>query len=104
MPSNSATSSGLLAASAVVMGGNSSPCSGRLLSLALIGDGTNACTITIYDSPSAATGLVLAKLALAAGEAYVDAHLPGDGIVANSGLYASLSGTGAACIVGYNLS
>lgn len=104
MPSNSGTSSGLLAASQAVMGGNSSPCSGRLLSIHLIADGTNAATVTIYDNPSAASGLVLAKLSIPAGETYVDAHLPGDGMVANQGLYASLSGTGAACIVGYSLS
>ena len=98
MPSNSGTSSGLKSANAAIM-----PAAGRLLSVSIIGDGTNPCTLTIYDNPSAASGLVLAKVALAAGEAASGVHLPNDGMVANQGLYAVVSGTGAEYIIGYSL-
>jgi hypothetical protein len=95
---NPATSSGLQTSDAAIMNA-----AGRLLSIHLIADGTNAATVTIYDNASAASGLVLAKLAIPAGESYVDAHLPGEGVVANNGIYADVSGTGAAYIVGYSL-
>ena len=77
---------------------------GRLLSVHLITDGLAACTLTIYDNASAASGLVLAKLAVPIGVRYLEAGLPEEGIVANAGIYADVSGAGAEYIVSYTLS
>ncbi len=91
-----ATSSGLLTADTAVL---SAP--GRLLSVQLIADGTNAATLIIYDNTSAA-GTVLAKLSLAATGTYQDAHLPAEGFACNKGIYADVTGTGAAFIIGFS--
>lgn len=90
------TSSGLKSSSAVI-----SALPGRLTGLQVQTDGTNAATVTIYDSASAASGLVLAKFSVLGASLAGDAHLPEGGIVANQGIYASISGTGATCIVTY---
>lgn len=91
-----ADSSGLKTSDAAIM---ARP--GRLLGVELIGDGTNACNVIIYDHASAASGKVLAKLALpASGICYVDAQCD---VVCNNGIYADVTGTGAAYIVHYAL-
>lgn len=89
-----ATSSDLLSASAAIM-----VYPGRLMGLTVLTDGTNAATVTIYDNASAASGLVLAKLIVPGATSSVAQRLPDFGVVANNGIYASISGTGAACIV-----
>lgn len=92
-----ATSSGLLAADTAVRTQPS-----RLLGVSLIGDGTNACNVIIYDNASAASGTVLAKLSLpASGFPYIDMSAMAAGIVANNGLFADVTGTGAAFIIYY---
>jgi type II secretory pathway component PulL len=89
-----ASSSGLKAADATIYTG---PC--RLLGVELIGDGTNACNVILYDNTSAA-GTAVAKLALpASGITYCDAHIPVSGVSCDKGLYADVTGTGAGYIV-----
>lgn len=72
--------------------------SGYLCSLIAEADGTNAATITLYDNPSAASGTILAKIVVDAGATY-ESLSPMVPIVANSGIYVDISGTGAAAIV-----
>lgn len=98
MASIPATSSGLKSADAAI-----STISGRLLGLYLIADGTNAATLTVYDNASAASGTVLCKISIPAGQTYNDSHLPGEGVVVNNGIYADVSGTGAQYIVHYSI-
>lgn len=76
--------------------------SGRVTGLLLEGDGTNAASVVLYDGTSAA-GTILYKLLLKASsnDLCYPGVLPEDGIVFNNGLYADLTGTGAACIVHY---
>lgn len=65
----------------------------------LISDGTNTASITIYDNATAASGLVLAKISIAATTAaptYVTFNNP---VSANKGIFADVSGTGANYIV-----
>lgn len=93
---NPATSSGLKSTDSAIMA-----MPGRLLGVELIGDGTNACTVVLYDHASAASGTALVKLSLAAGGTFQDAHLPGEGLVCNNGIYADVTGTGANYIVHY---
>ena len=95
MSRNPSTSSGLKSASAVIMA-----IPGTLNGLQVIGDGTNAATVTIYDSSTASTsGLVLAKIVVDAGATYEELVIAESGIVANNGIYAVVSGTGAEYIV-----
>lgn len=98
MPFNPATSSGRKTADAAIA---ARPC--LLKSAILEGDGTNACTVILYDNASAASGTVLAKLLLqASGPMYVDFN-SNDGILASNGIYADVTGTGAAYVVHFSL-
>jgi hypothetical protein len=96
--SNPADSSGLLAASAVVM---ARP--GRLSGLIVLTDGTNAATVTVYDNATAASGKVLAKLIVAGASQSASLNLPSGRVTVDQGIYCSISGTGAAAIVHYEL-
>lgn len=91
---NPTTSSGLKNADAAIQAG-----AGRLRGVSLIGDGTNAASIVIYDNATAASGKALAKLSLKAGETYVSAVIPEEGVCVNAGIYADVTGTGAEYIV-----
>lgn len=88
------TSGDLITASAVV---SANP--GRLRGVQALADGTNAATIIIYDNATAASGRILAKIIVDATLTEAGAAIPSGGVVALNGLYASMSGTGAACIV-----
>ncbi len=91
------TSSGLKAADAII-----TAIGGYLHGVVLIPDGTNACTVIIYDNPAAAAGTVLAKLsipALTTAHQFITFNSP---VSANSGIYADVSGTGANYIVYYS--
>lgn len=94
----SATSSGLQNADAAIAARPA-----RLLGLQVVGDGTNAATVVVYDNASAASGTVLAKVVVDAG--LVEAHpaLPIGGVCANKGIYVDVTGTGAEYIVYYCL-
>lgn len=96
--SNASTSSGLKVASGAIM-----TMPGKLMGLQGLADNTNAATIIVYDSPDAASGVVLAKIVVDATTTYEDAHIPDGGIAANQGLYLSISGTGAEAVVWFQL-
>lgn len=94
--SEPSTSSGRQTASVAIM---AAP--GKLRGIMAEADGTNAATIIVYDNATAASGTILAKIVVDAGLTY-ECLLPPGGIVANAGLYLSLSGTGAAAVVLYD--
>lgn len=76
---------------------------GTLGGVILLGDGTNAATVRIYDNASAASGTSLAELVVAASttnrtETWM---APGGGVPASAGIYADLTGTGAVVYVYY---
>ena len=75
---------------------------GKLTGVILNADGSNSATAVLYDSKSAASGTVLARLQVPSGSAHLfeDFTLLG-GVVANNGIYLDISGTGASCIVYY---
>jgi hypothetical protein len=95
---NPAQSSGLRSADAAILAR-----SGRLLGVQLISDNTNAATVVLYDHASAASGTEIAKLTLKAGESSRDCTLPAEGIDCLNGIYADVTGTGAAYIVYYSV-
>jgi hypothetical protein len=88
------TASGRLDASAQVVGGVA-----YLTALTVLTDGTNAATVTLYDS-TAASGKIIAKLWVP-GAVYSDRMTWVFPVRANVGIYASISGTGANAIVEY---
>lgn len=94
------TSSGLKVADAQITSMDS-----QLFNVQLLGDGTNAATLTIYDSENSSISgkLVLAKLSLDAGLVQAETLNSEHGIVANRGIYCDVSGTGAEYIVHYCL-
>lgn len=88
-----AMSSGLLAVDTAICAAPA------ILDSIIVGaDNTNAATIIIYDNASAASGTVLAKIVVDATTTYAQ-FISVAGIVANNGLYADVSGTGAEFIV-----
>lgn len=94
---NSSQSSGLKSADTAIM---TQP--GKLTSLIVCADGTNAATAVLYDNASAASGTVLAKVIVDAGatQEHVSFDYPIDCL---QGIYLDISGTGAECIVHYQL-
>jgi hypothetical protein len=92
-----ANSSGLKSADAAIC---ARPC--ILKSVQVLADNTNAATVILYDSASAASGTVVAKVIVDATATYAD-FSSADGIVCNNGIYADVSGTGAEYIVHYEL-
>ncbi len=74
------------------------PC--LLKSVILEADGTNAASVILYDNASAAAGTVLAKVLIPAAGSYA-LFSSEDGVVALNGIYADVTGTGAAYIVHY---
>lgn len=76
---------------------------GKLRGIQVIADGTNAASVILYDSASAASGRVLARVDVDAGLVYQDAHIPDEGILCANGIYADVTGTGAQYIVWYSL-
>ncbi len=94
MSGTTCISSGLKTTSSQIYTGR-----GTLNALTVITDGTNAATVILYDGTSAA-GNELAKAVVpgANGGAIQTWNLA---IRCLTGIYASISGTGAACIVHY---
>lgn len=90
------TSSGLKSADAVISAATST-----LRGLTVIADGTNEATVILYDNASAASGTVLDKVIVDAGLTHVYVPYHG-GVVALNGIYADVTGTGAAYIVHYS--
>lgn len=76
---------------------------GYLHGITLENDGTNACSVIIYDNPTTAAGLILAKVMLPATSTVLTQHIQFvHPVSANKGIYADITGTGAACIIYYS--
>lgn len=88
----SSHSSGLQTSSGIVANGRN-----RINAITLVTDGTNAASILIYDN-TAASGTVVAKATASGAQNTVHVVFPNPVIVDN-GLYAAVTGTGAAYIV-----
>lgn len=96
MQARPATSSGVKTSSTVVL-----DAPGVLRGANLFGDGTNSCTLTIYDNNAAsATGLIVGYLQLQA-SGNVDELDGSYAIVCNKGAYAVLTGSGSPSFVVY---
>ena len=91
----SSRSSGLKTADAVIQTGRN-----RINAITLLGDGTNAASIVVYDNASAASGVVLAKVTALAADRFTHVLFENP-VVAENGLYADVSGTGAEYIIYY---
>lgn len=91
----SAVTSDLKSADAVIAVGRN-----RVNSITLLGDGTNAPTLTLYDNASAASGKVVAKIAGVATSTFLFINFTNPVAVEN-GIYADVAGTGANYIVTY---
>lgn len=89
----SSISSGLKTADAVIAAGKN-----RINAITLLGDGTNAASVILYDNATAASGTVLAKVTqLATGRlTHIIFENP---VIADNGIYADVTGTGAEYIV-----
>lgn len=92
---SSSRSSGLKNADAVISGGRN-----RINAITLLGDGTNAASLILYDNASAASGTVLAKVTQLA-TARLTHILFDNPVFAENGIYADVTGTGAEYIVYY---
>ena len=79
---------------------NTAICAGvnRINAVTLITDGTNAATVTVYDNPSAASGKVVAKATASGAQNTVQLKFTNP-VYCETGIYAVVSGTGAAYIV-----
>jgi len=91
----SSRSSGLKTVDAVIQTGRN-----RINAITLLGDGTNAASVIVYDNPSAASGVVLAKVTALAATRFTHVLFENP-VVAEDGIYADVSGTGAEYIVYY---
>lgn len=91
---NNSTSSGLLAASAAVATRPSA-----ITSVSLVGDGTNAATVIVYNN-TAASGTVVAKLSVSSGQPHAFAHFDNP-IDCSNGIYAAISGTGGGVVLSF---
>jgi len=92
-----ATSSGRKTADGVIC---ARPC--LLKAVILEGDGTNACNVIIYDNATTNSGNVIAKLLIQASGPQCIVFSESHGVEALNGLYADVTGTGAAYIVHYS--
>lgn len=76
---------------------------GYLHGIMLENDGTNACNVIIYDNATAASGLILAKVALPASSTILTQYVTfNNPVSANKGIFVDVTGTGAAYIVYYS--
>lgn len=92
---SSSRSSGLKNADAAISAGRN-----RINAITLLGDGTNAASLIIYDNASAASGTVLAKITQLA-TARLTHIIFENPVFAENGIYADVTGTGAEYIVYY---
>ena len=92
---SSSRSSGLKNADAAISAGRN-----RINAITLLGDGTNAASLIIYDNASAASGTVLAKVTQLA-TARLTHIIFENPVFAEKGIYADVTGTGAEYIVYY---
>lgn len=80
-------SSGTKSASGVILGAG-----GYLCSIDIDPPASGSATLIIYDNPSAASGTVLSRMTVQAGQNSINVNLNAPQI-ANSGIYAALTGT-----------
>ena len=92
---SSSRSSGLKNADAAISAGRN-----RINAITLLGDGTNAASLIVYDNASAASGTVLAKVTQLA-TARLTHIIFENPVFAENGIYADVTGTGAEYIVYY---
>ena len=83
------TTSGVIKASAGYLGG-----------IVVLTDGTNDATVILYDNASAGSGTKLLEVSVPGANNYGEIFPP-LAITFTNGCYASISGTGASCIVYY---
>ena len=95
-PHYQATSSGIKSADAII-----SSTGAYLVGVVLIPDGTNACSIVVYEG-TAASGVEVAKLALGVTQTAPQQLLFNIPISCNKGIYCDVTGTGANYIVYYS--
>lgn len=78
---------------------------GLLHGVALLGDGTNACNVKVYDSENNTTSgkKLLATVSLPASSITDETLIFNFGVVVNRGIYCDVSGTGASYYVYYTL-
>lgn len=96
-PSFDCTSSGLLTSDGAISAAGTF---GSVCGVVSIGDGINSSACTLYDNASGATGTVLFKVTLVAGE-YLSGGLFPIPIRYKAGLYLDV-GSNASCIIYYN--
>jgi hypothetical protein len=70
---------------------------GALTAIEVYADGTNEATVTLYDSITAASGTLLTKQIVKAGDKF--GGRPFSKLKFKTGLYLTVTGTGAACHV-----
>lgn len=93
----SSRSSGLKTADAVI-----TPTRNRVNAITLFSDGTNACSVILYDNASAATGLEVGKVSIGAASLKTTEHVIFENpVLCENGIYADVTGTGAGYIVFY---
>ena len=91
----SSYSSGLKTSDAIIATGVN-----RVNAVTLHSDGTNACSVVLYDNASAASGIVLAKVSIGAASLKTTEEVVFTNPVrASNGIYADVTGTGAGYIV-----
>jgi len=89
----SSRSSGLKTTdSAIAVGRN------RINAITLIADGTNAASVVVYDNATTTSGTVLGKVTAVSGQGTVHVIFENP-VIAENGVYADVTGTGAAYIV-----
>lgn len=93
----SSISSGLKSADAAIAVGVN-----RVNSVELFSNGTDACSVVLYDNSAAASGTVLAKVTIGAASLKTTEQVVFmNPVRAENGIYADVTGTGAGYIVHY---
>ena len=91
----SSRSSGLQTADGAIAAGRN-----RVNGITLLSDGTNACSVILYDNATAASGTVLGKVSIGAASLKKTEHVLFENpVICENGIYADVTGTGAEYIV-----
>jgi hypothetical protein len=91
----SSRSSGIKSADAVIATGRN-----RVNAITLLSDGTNACSVVVYDNASAASGTAVGKVSIGAASLKKTEHVVFENpVLCEDGIYADVTGTGAEYIV-----
>ena len=91
----SSRSSGLKTVDSVIQTGRN-----RINAITLLGDGTNAASVIVYDNASTASGVILAKVTAETATRFTHVLFENP-VVAENGIYADVSGIGAEYIIYY---